>query len=375
MKNANLMCQIKSLEQKKNELELLNDSNDCEFTKFLLDTGNELFSNYVTEGTVGYKILEKITNLYGELNMSTKKTSFYSLICMSLELQHNGKPLEFHSYYRTRWVSAIDSLNRILRLKPARNKEFETKFDDDDFIVAEKLLKLLIPFRELCEILSSNYCTVKYVLPLLVQYRKKMVHENICLVNQTTGIRTTNLLIDFIKKIVKYYERYAKNNILLLSSYLDINFIHKPFWNDFINEENKTNQNVELSDLLSKYFAELLIPYLNMSFKILNTASIPVEESLDSNTIYNDLGGDEPSFEIGDQSLDMEFITKPEGNATEQFNKNFDRISIKGDLINILKGELVTYRQFISQKRGCLFQEIIERRVSQSNKLVKGILK
>lgn len=375
MKNANLMCQIKSLEQKKNELELLNDSNDCEFTKFLLDTGNELFSNYVTEGTVGYKILEKITNLYGELNMSTKKTSFYSLICMSLELQHNGKPLEFHSYYRTRWVSAIDSLNRILRLKPARNKEFETKFDDDDFIVAEKLLKLLIPFRELCEILSSNYCTVKYALPLLVQYRKKMVHENICLVNQTTGIRTTNLLIDFIKKIVKYYERYAKNNILLLSSYLDINFIHKPFWNDFINEENKTNQNVELSDLLSKYFAELLIPYLNMSFKILNTASIPVEESLDSNTIYNDLGGDEPSFEIGDQSLDMEFITKPEGNATEQFNKNFDRISIKGDLINILKGELVTYRQFISQKRGCLFQEIIERRVSQSNKLVKGILK
>lgn len=94
------------------------------------------------------------------------------------------------------------------------------KFSSIDIEKAKSVLKLLLPFKKLCATLSNNSCTVKFALPLLVEYQRQT----------TAGFSTRNINESFEtsrafnSKMEKYYTQYKENDIHLLSSYLNINF-------------------------------------------------------------------------------------------------------------------------------------------------------
>lgn len=373
IQEAALKCQINSLG------ETINVSNDCHFTKFLLSTANSIFSSFVDEETMGHNILMKNNLLKHEMTMSNKKSDIFKLVCSRLGLVHHKKAMKLHDYCRTRWVSAIDTIRRLIRIKPAllflaHRKEFENRFEEKDFEVAEKLLKLLLPFRKLCEILSNNSCTVKYALPFLMKYRKEMMEENIsCLKDVTSGKRIISRLVNFSDKMTKYYNKYTKNNIHLMSCYLNIHFVSHEFWRCFVDEKIEGSRTLALSKTMANSYAELLLPYLNMSMQS-TSSSFPDYRDLSTSSNYdhdpenganysdtdnNDNSSDdrdaEESFMDGDQPIDVESLIINQSSTLNEPQNSFDNTSIKVQLVKLLEEELSCYRNMVMKQKNKIF--------------------
>lgn len=97
-------------------------------------------------------------------------------------------PLSFLPFCPTRWVSAVDTFSSLVKLPPmileiSSCDKIIHKISSIDIKNAKNVLTLLSPFKKVCATLSYNPCTVKFALPLLVEYQRQ----------STLGFSTRNI--------------------------------------------------------------------------------------------------------------------------------------------------------------------------------------
>ncbi|GMM55476.1 hypothetical protein DAKH74_020920 [Maudiozyma humilis] len=321
-------------------------------------------------------VLTKNNELAYEINTSITKRKIFDEICLKRELVENGESLELKTFCMTRWVSALDSMQRLLLLEPvlqemASSKRFNVNFTDDDFERAEEVVELLLPLRTLCEMLSNNTCTVKYSLPFLIQYKNTMEQENIKQMGKPkTGEKAIELLIDFTEKMQGYHEQYETDNIHIMSSYLNIDFVNRKFWTRFSKTNKKGVRAQEVTIEMAERYAELLIPLLNMSFE-----EWVVDTDSNSGALNNDLDADSSYLSEGlmeDEQLEEDDYCTPDRGDDSQF---FDTNSIRGKLKELLIDELLTYRALaVAEKKQCARELLKNREYQQENMLLQNCL-
>lgn len=118
--------------------------------------------------------------------------------------------------------TTLQSLKSSKDLTPAIKEsakiiEFDTKILTDNLTMIDDLLHILEPFQYICELLSSDSCTVKGALPLLEFYHI-LLKENVIkqFKKGVVSFPERTVLIKCLQKMEKYYKIYRSNDFRLM---------------------------------------------------------------------------------------------------------------------------------------------------------------
>lgn len=301
--------------------------------------GQELDKEIISLLT-GHQLLQKNNQLAAEIKMSMHKRKIYDANCARMGRSRRGEGLRLKSFCRTRWMSAVETFKRLLFLKPvilsiSTSSEFETKFTHEEFNIVKDILSLLEPFATLCETLSSDRCTVKYALPLLVRCKCTMKTNSVdYLSNDDNNFSHLAHMTQFMQKMDKYVAKYKNNDICLISSFLTISFDDHPIWTQIFPGKGQDGSKGEfIRSKIAKMITKMLLPLLNISF-------------------YNSEDEDTCSEGEADSSFIDSFVHNSSKDSKNSFddtteniaNNNFDFCSIENDLCDLVLSELKDFR-------------------------------
>lgn len=324
----------------------------------------------------GSDILKSINELHKEISQSSTKKKTYEETCRKHDLCYQNQPYTLKTFSITRWVSGVDVILRMLLLRPAledlaSSGIFKVNFYSDDFERAKEILELLSPFRNFCEVFSNSTCTVKFALPFLIRYDKEMgektrAHNE----RPTPGKKTGLLLVDFQRRMEKYYQLYLKSSIHIMASYLFVGFATNQFWTILVKNRREGYRVKQIHQNLAERYASLLIPYLNMSFSEPGMAS-EVPSSQFDDTFGNSADGSVFDIDSSNHQMDEE----PVGSGTTDGNtlgSYFERDSIKSNLKAMIVKELDTYRRLVqSDSKRCCQEFVAEQGTPNGDKLLQ----
>lgn len=150
----------------------------------------------------------------------------------------------------------------------------------------------------------------------------------------------TPYLIAFKKKMDKYFERFSKNDICLLSSCLSIDFIDDPFWTKkFPRKGADGKKRTFVFSKIAEKLSGRLLPYLNISYEGKMDDSSSFDEDDSSSTTH-------PFASTGEAMPESdEYFHRLAENI-----QNFDPKTIKRDLEELIYNELLDYRKVTKKK-------------------------
>ncbi|XP_061162789.1 E3 SUMO-protein ligase ZBED1-like [Saccostrea echinata] len=175
-------------------------------------------------------ILAKIRKIVAFFHRSNIAAALLKNTAESLSLPQHKLIMDV----RTRWNSAYDMISRFLEMQVAifatlkskelgKERESELKsFHDDDFSVAEEVIQLLKPFKDITTLLCSEKSpTLSIILPLHNKLLDKLCEQ----IDDTPTVRSMkNIMFKDLK------ERYARiEHTLRIVSALDPRFKMLPF--------------------------------------------------------------------------------------------------------------------------------------------------
>lgn len=296
----------------------------------------------------GDKILRKNNELAYEIKTSFIKKEIFNSHCQKHQIAHADNDLRLKSYCITRWVSAIDTLQRIKLLKPVltdlgNDQTFVTKFTKEDFALADDLLKFIEPFQVLCETLSRDNCTVKFAIPLLLHYKILMEQNDIeHLKSNSVNFQHTKHLTQFTEKMKKYYHKYTENKVCEISSFLCINFVNSKFWPAKYPGRGADGKKTSfIAEMLSKKISEAIIPFLNVHY---NKEDDFENQVVDPNSSF--IAGFDDTVDQGSIGAIDNSEEVGAGNDT-----TFNKESIRTDLEQLIFEEIIEYCAKADQER------------------------
>lgn len=300
----------------------------------------------------GDKILQKNNELTTELKFSILKMELYNIECKKFDKVHAGKGLKLKSYCRTRWVSAIETLNRLLVLEPVLLSLSERKcigviFTKTDFEIAKDLLALLEPFQVLCATLSNDNCTVKFIIPLLQHYKLLMEKNSVRhLKSNYYNMKHVKHLTQFTNKMEKYYKKYSENEICIVASFLCIEFMNSKFWSvKYPGRGRDGKKRTFVANELSKKISKILLPYLKIYYEESEDVN---EATVDPDSSFTEMDGHksssyEPKLPNDDSTL----------YDTQEDDKQCQ--SISSDLEDLIFNEILLYYELaIKEYHNCV---------------------
>lgn len=146
----------------------------------------------------------------------------------------------------------------------------------------------------------------------------------------------------------------------------------------FCRREIEGSRTLALSKTMANSYAELLLPYLNMSMHI-TSSSFPDYRYLstsrnydhdpenaanysdtDNNDNSSDDGDAEESFMDGDQPIDVESLIINQSSTLNEPQNSFDNTSIKVQLVKMLEEELSRYRNMVIKQKNKISCTLLE---------------